>query len=79
MLLWVYYMHSYTILLSRRIIGFIYTYIGVGLSRCSFRLTGQCEGLYCVERATGIGSTFEPKYRIYSFDNQTRKYGNIMK
>ena len=25
------------------------------------------------------GLTLEPKYRIYSFDNQTREYGNIMK
>ena len=29
--------------------------IGVGLLRCSFRLVGQCESLYFVERATGNG------------------------
>ena len=31
---------------------FLYTYTGVGLLRCSFRLTGQCEGLSIVERVT---------------------------
>ena len=28
-----------------------YVYICVGLSRCSFRRTGHCEGLYIAERA----------------------------
>lgn len=31
-------------------------YIGVGLSRCSFRQVGQCESLYSVERATEYSS-----------------------
>ena len=35
----------------------IYTSRGAD-PRCSFRRTGQCEGLYIVERATGAGSTF---------------------
>lgn len=28
------------------------TTLAWGFQRCSFRLTGQCESLYCVERVT---------------------------
>ena len=41
----------------------IHTFRGAD-PRCSFRLTGQCEGLYTVERATGAGSTFLFLYGI---------------
>ena len=33
-----------------------YRYISAWGLRCSFRQTGQCEGLYIVRRATGTGS-----------------------
>ena len=29
-----------------------------GFRRCSFRQSGQCEGLYCVERVTGLAPRF---------------------
>ena len=29
-----------------------------GIWRCSFRLAGQCEGLYTVERVTGLAPRF---------------------
>ena len=38
--------------------GRLYIHIGVGLSRCSFRRTGQCEGLQTVERVTGLAPRF---------------------
>lgn len=40
------------------IIIYVYKLFSVGRLCCSFRLIGQCEGLYIVERATSIGSTF---------------------
>ena len=36
----------------------MYISFSVGRLCCSFRLSGQCESLYTVERVTSIGSTF---------------------
>ena len=35
-----------------------------GFRRCSFRLTGQCEGLSIVERVTGLA----PRFFMYMED-----------
>ena len=36
----------------------VYIYTNVGLLRCSFRLVGQCESLYSVERVTELAPRF---------------------
>ena len=37
---------------------FIYLHHTWGFRRCSFRQSGQCESLYCVERVTGLAPRF---------------------
>ena len=45
------------IYLAATVVGSLgYIYISAWGLRCSFRLIGQCEGLYIVRRATGTGS-----------------------
>lgn len=57
----------------------MYKLFSVGRWRCSFQTTGQCEGLYIVERATSIGSTFEPVFNFADIDYQYVTSGNLMR
>ena len=43
-------------------VNYIYT-SSWGFQRCSFRHTGQCESLYCVERVTELA----PRFHLYAY------------